>query len=256
MIQYPRYRQHRFSSFQVIIAGFAAVDLVGAFLLMLPIAAQQRYITPFHEALFTSTSALCVTGLVVQDTGSYWSAFGQSVILLLIQIGKRIQNIMGLTYIKSRFLHPVKMKWYDLQIEIIGAWKFFLKRQRSGERKLTKIHYQSTDKICGNKRSTVIYMANGYTWHGGLADRLKGIVSLYAWCSDHSKPFKINFCHPFRLHNYLIPNEYDWQIADEDISYNPCEVAVKQCLIAPVLAVPTVQPRLPELLGDPLYHRK
>ena len=87
MIQYPRYRQHRFSSFQVIIAGFAAVDLVGALLLMLPIATQQRCITPFHEALFTSTSALCVTGLVVQDTGSYWSAFGQSVILLLIQIG-------------------------------------------------------------------------------------------------------------------------------------------------------------------------
>ena len=52
-----------------------------------PIAAQQRCVTPFHEALFTSTSALCVTGLVVQDTGSYWSAFGQSVILLLIQIG-------------------------------------------------------------------------------------------------------------------------------------------------------------------------
>ena len=78
---------------------------------------------------------------------------------------------MGLTYIKSRFLHPVKMKWYDLQIEIIGAWKFFLKRQRSGERKLTKIHYQSTDKICGNKRSTVIYMANGYTWHGGQVKR-------------------------------------------------------------------------------------
>ena len=49
MIQYPRYRQHRFSSFQVIIAGFAAVDLVGALLLMLPIAAQQRCVTPFHE---------------------------------------------------------------------------------------------------------------------------------------------------------------------------------------------------------------
>ena len=59
MIQYPRYRQHRFSSFQVIIAGFAAVDLVGALLLMLPIAAQQRCVTPFHEALFTSTSAFC-----------------------------------------------------------------------------------------------------------------------------------------------------------------------------------------------------
>ena len=60
MIQYPRYKRHRFSSFQIIIAGFAAVDLVGALLLMLPIAAQQRCVTPFHEALFTSTSALCV----------------------------------------------------------------------------------------------------------------------------------------------------------------------------------------------------
>ena len=54
MIQYPRYKRHRFSSFQVIIAGFAAVDLVGALLLMLPIATQQRCVTPFHEALFTS----------------------------------------------------------------------------------------------------------------------------------------------------------------------------------------------------------
>lgn len=79
--------KRRFSSFQLIIAGFAAVDLIGALLLMLPIAAQAHHITPFNEALFTSTSALCVTGLVVRDTGSYWSIFGQSVILLLIQIG-------------------------------------------------------------------------------------------------------------------------------------------------------------------------
>ena len=59
MIQYPRYRQHRFSSFQVIIAGFAAVDLVGALLLMLPIAAQQRCVTPFHEALYLHLCPLC-----------------------------------------------------------------------------------------------------------------------------------------------------------------------------------------------------
>ena len=43
--------------------------------------------TPFHEALFTATSAVCVTGLVVKDSGSYWSVFGQTVILALIQIG-------------------------------------------------------------------------------------------------------------------------------------------------------------------------
>ena len=69
------------------ILGFAGVILLGALVLMLPISAAGRVWTPFHEALFTSTSAVCVTGLVVQDTGSYWSAFGQSVILLLIQIG-------------------------------------------------------------------------------------------------------------------------------------------------------------------------
>ena len=69
------------------ILGFAGVILLGALVLMLPIATVQRVWTPFHEALFTSTSAVCVTGLVVQDTGSYWSAFGQTVILLLIQIG-------------------------------------------------------------------------------------------------------------------------------------------------------------------------
>lgn len=80
-------RKRRLSSFQIIILGFAGVILLGALLLMLPISATARCVTPFHEALFTATSAVCVTGLVVQDTGSYWTVFGQAVILTLIQIG-------------------------------------------------------------------------------------------------------------------------------------------------------------------------
>lgn len=64
-----------------------AVILVGSILLMLPIATQSGKGATFLEALFTSTSAVCVTGLVVQDTATYWSLFGQMVILLLIQIG-------------------------------------------------------------------------------------------------------------------------------------------------------------------------
>jgi len=75
------------SSFQLIILGFAAVILVGALLLMLPVSSRDRVTTPFGEALFTSTSAACVTGLIVHDTATYWSAFGQAVILVLIQIG-------------------------------------------------------------------------------------------------------------------------------------------------------------------------
>ena len=81
------YRKRRLSSFQIIILGFAGVILLGALLLMLPISTTDRCAAPFHETLFTATSAVCVTGLIVQDTGSYWSSFGQAVILLLIQIG-------------------------------------------------------------------------------------------------------------------------------------------------------------------------
>ena len=81
------YRKFRLSSFQIIILGFAGLILLGTLMLMLPISTTEGCVTPFNEALFTATSAVCVTGLVVQDTGSYWSAFGQMVILMLIQIG-------------------------------------------------------------------------------------------------------------------------------------------------------------------------
>ena len=80
-------RKHRLSSFQTITLGFAGVILLGALLLMLPLSTTAGCVTPFNETLFTATSAVCVTGLVVQDTGSYWSGFGQAVILALIQIG-------------------------------------------------------------------------------------------------------------------------------------------------------------------------
>ena len=80
-------RKRRLSSFQIITLGFAGVILLGALLLMLPFSTTGENVTPFNETLFTATSAVCVTGLVVQDTGSYWSTFGQVVILALIQIG-------------------------------------------------------------------------------------------------------------------------------------------------------------------------
>ncbi len=75
------------SSSQVIIMGFAAVILLGSLLLMLPFATRGGQGACFTDALFTATSAVCVTGLIVQDTATYWSGFGQTVILLLIQIG-------------------------------------------------------------------------------------------------------------------------------------------------------------------------
>jgi trk system potassium uptake protein TrkH len=71
----------------VLVYGFAVMIAIGTLLLLLPIANQARELTPFLTALFTATSAVCVTGLAVVDTGTYWSGFGQVVILLLVQAG-------------------------------------------------------------------------------------------------------------------------------------------------------------------------
>ena len=81
------HKHKKLTSFQIIAIGFATVILAGALLLMLPVSSKACVVTPFHEALFTAFSAVCVTGLVVQETATYWSGFGQCVILVLIQIG-------------------------------------------------------------------------------------------------------------------------------------------------------------------------
>lgn len=72
---------------RVIAFMFLVLILLGAFLLMLPISASDGQSTNFIDCLFTSTSATCVTGLVIFNTGLHWSLFGKVVILLLIQIG-------------------------------------------------------------------------------------------------------------------------------------------------------------------------
>lgn len=70
-----------------LIYGFGATILLGALLLWLPISDANSESTSFLTALFTATSAVCVTGLTVVDTGTHWSGFGEAIILLLIQIG-------------------------------------------------------------------------------------------------------------------------------------------------------------------------
>ena len=77
----------RLSSSQIIILGFAGAILFGSILLTLPFSTRDGHGALFSDALFTATSAVCVTGLVVQDTATYWSTFGQAVIIALIQIG-------------------------------------------------------------------------------------------------------------------------------------------------------------------------
>ncbi len=78
---------YRITTFQVIALAFFGLILFGTFLLMLPFSSREPGGAAFADCLFTATSAVCVTGLVVKDTATYWSSFGQAVIILLIQIG-------------------------------------------------------------------------------------------------------------------------------------------------------------------------
>ena len=77
----------KLSSSQIIVFGFILFIFIGSILLTFPIATADGEGASFKDALFTATSAMCVTGLVVKDTATYWSLFGKTVIILLIQIG-------------------------------------------------------------------------------------------------------------------------------------------------------------------------
>ena len=77
----------RLSRVQIIAIGFLLIIAAGTLLLMLPAASKSGESAGFLNALFTSTSSTCVTGLVVVDTYTSWTLFGQAVILALIQVG-------------------------------------------------------------------------------------------------------------------------------------------------------------------------
>lgn len=87
MLDQQKSRHNHITSFQIIILGFFSIIIIGSLLLMLPFATKEAGCASLGDALFTATSAVCVTGLVIRDTATYWSVFGQGVILFLIQIG-------------------------------------------------------------------------------------------------------------------------------------------------------------------------
>ena len=81
----PRPRLHHPA--QLVVVAFAVAILVGTAVLMLPVASEAGDATGFVTALFTATSAICVTGLIVVDTASYFSTFGEVAILVMVQVG-------------------------------------------------------------------------------------------------------------------------------------------------------------------------
>ncbi|MFD1318762.1 TrkH family potassium uptake protein [Loigolactobacillus zhaoyuanensis] len=79
--------QRRMPLPKILTLGFLVLIVLGGLLLMLPLATRAHHTTPFIDAIFTATSAICITGLTTVNTAAHWSLFGQSIILLLIEIG-------------------------------------------------------------------------------------------------------------------------------------------------------------------------
>lgn len=134
-----------------------------------------------------------------------------------------------MSFIKKKILHPLKMQWYEVQIQQGGAWWFFCKQQHQQELAMLKAHYNGAK--LSNCNEAVIFACNGYTWHGGLADRLKGIIAIYDWCKRNNRQFQINFCEPFILQDYLVPNLYNW--LPSAVSYNREQAEPRVCLMEP-----------------------
>lgn len=113
----------RLSPAQVMVLGFAGVIILGGILLTLPMASQDGNSIGFLNALFTSTSAVCVTGLVVADTATHWTLFGQIVIISLIQVGglgfMTVTTMLALIikkkiHLKERLLIQESLNHFDL----------------------------------------------------------------------------------------------------------------------------------------------
>jgi hypothetical protein len=86
-------------------------------------------------------------------------------------------------------------------------------------------YYVSADTLPRSYPKTVVCMEDGRIPHGGLSDRLRGIVSMYKLCREGGIVFKLHWTSPFNLSDYLAPNIYNWMIAPDEICYNPKQTA-------------------------------
>lgn len=117
---FEKRRLKRLNQVQYIAVGFFCIILIGASVLTLPIASRSGEWTSFLDALFTAASATCVTGLVVFDTYTYWTLFGQLVILTLIQIGGLGFITIGVGFAMA-FRKRIGLRERDLMKESVNA---------------------------------------------------------------------------------------------------------------------------------------
>lgn len=81
-------------------------------------------------------------------------------------------------------------------------------------------HQLYTGKGKGQPARCYVYIADGRTAHGGISDRLRGIISVYQYCKSRNIPFRINFTSPFNIDMFIVPNRYDWELKEGEFVRN------------------------------------
>jgi hypothetical protein len=117
------------------------------------------------------------------------------------------KNIFGI----FSFLYTWLTKIISISYSILVGFKI---------KKHISTFYSNENKRIDYDKKIAIYIADGKIGQGGLADRLRGIVSVYKLCKELDIDFRIYFVHPFCLNEYLVPASYNWIIAANEISYN------------------------------------
>lgn len=126
--------------------------------------------------------------------------------------------------------YRIKQFYLNIIHQLLSDWGYFLYDERKHEKKILQAYYNSITP-CSNIKPLAIFMANGFCNHAGLCDRLKGMTTLFGWCKEHHIDFRIFHNHPFTLDKYICPNQYNWKIQEEAISYNKKNVSVNHCML-------------------------
>lgn len=106
-------------------------------------------------------------------------------------------------------------------LKIKFEYLFFREYRFRREVKRHYLPYYSHDAAkAKNEQRMVVSMYDGKRYHGGLADRLRGITTIYKYCKDNNIDYRLYFVSPFDIRLFLLPNKYDWHIETSDISYN------------------------------------
>lgn len=97
-----------------------------------------------------------------------------------------------------------------------------IKRFRCISNQLYDTYYHTNLPYSNQGQTMVVAMVDGLVLHGGLTDRLRGVIYTYRWCKENHVPFRISFTSPFPLETFLVPNKYDWRLKSNELSKNSC----------------------------------